>query len=354
MRRTPSPSRTGTRWITISSSRSARRHCSARLAPKTMTFLPAAAPVAVAMASLRSPDHAAHRSLPPASRQHSYSWLLPRRSADGRTAPSSPPDPGIERQFEATMPRGSGRHPALPRYPTASPRGQRLTGQRAGSRAGHCPSGRTWPAAGSGRSVPPRSGTRTCRHRPVEGLAGVLVVAVDAGDMKRQQLPHHDFPPRCVRRPRSASTDTLHGRRQSKQPAGPRWHGRGQSARKKPGRSRLKAKRALRRQQAIGSHLLCGNCAGRSTGSSPSVGFAKGWLADLGAGRSSVHRHTTPVGGEAGGCDWPGGPPQQAGFVPGRYGQGEAAGLMPVSSWSAASGGDSFAQMFGRLTRHGA
>jgi hypothetical protein len=56
MSRTPSPSRIGTRWITISSSKPARRHCAARLAPKTMTALPAAASLAVATASLRSSE----------------------------------------------------------------------------------------------------------------------------------------------------------------------------------------------------------------------------------------------------------------------------------------------------------
>src|SRR4030095_13482190 len=51
-----SPSRIGTRWITISSSKPALRHCAARLAPKMITALPAAAAFAVATPSLTEPE----------------------------------------------------------------------------------------------------------------------------------------------------------------------------------------------------------------------------------------------------------------------------------------------------------
>src|SRR4029453_7825368 len=51
-----SPSRIGTRWIPISSSKPALRHCAARLAPKMITALPAAAAFAVATPSLTEPE----------------------------------------------------------------------------------------------------------------------------------------------------------------------------------------------------------------------------------------------------------------------------------------------------------
>jgi hypothetical protein len=57
---------------------------------------------------------------------------------------------------------------------------------------------------------------------------------------------------------------------------------------------------------------------------------------------------------EAGRPDWPGGPPQHAASCLADTGRVKLPVLCRFSSWSAASVGDSFAQMFGRLTRRGA